>query len=82
MGRVIGGQVGASSGGTNNYARSDMPGTWTSTGAANRDGASVSTTTPNGGYNSRTFWEGTLTWDFVNVWEMSGGVNSLPILQN
>ncbi len=83
----------------NCYARDDLtitiganaPITRTSTDANSADGADVTTTTPNGGYNAQAFWETTMGWDFTSIWEM-GTVTilingtptpmALPVLRN
>jgi len=72
--------------GTNNYAWNGMiietGGIWTPNRTTNgTDGADVSSTSPNGGYLSRTFWEDTLGWDFVNVWNWNGAAG-MPSLKN
>jgi hypothetical protein len=65
------------------YARNDMAvsttGTWTpAITLSGKDGADVSTTAPDSGYNAQTFWQNTMGWDFGSTWMMSGG---LPVLQ-
>jgi len=72
----------------NNYARADMTTSGftppaPSAGDENTQyGAEVSTSSPNGGYNSQSFWQNTMGWDFANVWKM-GTVNgqTLPVLR-
>jgi len=71
-----------------NYANSTLGNDWsppinaTDKGPTTKNGADVSTSSPNGGYNSQSFWQNTMGWDFTNVWKM-GTVNgqTLPVLR-
>jgi len=74
--------------GKNNYARSDIPGTWTNQGPNNYDGADVSPGTAATQYNNQAWWTTAANWDgapwdFDTIWKMSNGNNlgSLPVLR-
>jgi hypothetical protein len=70
------------------YGKSDMTGNtlpnpgWSNTTTTDRGGQNVSSGPSPGQYNNQDFWQTTLGWDFVNIWQMSDGGNSLPVLQN
>jgi hypothetical protein len=74
----------------NNYARNDMAGSVVFTlwnffrdrTHDGKDGADVSATSPNGGFNSQDFWENTMLWTFgpTGVWVWHPATN-LPRLR-
>jgi hypothetical protein len=78
FGRVVGDN---SSQLTNNHARANMqmggnPHTWTA-GPATVNGANVSDTEPNGGFNSLAFWQNTMGWNFADIWDWDGNMPTL-----
>ena len=74
--------------GTKNYARSNMPGTWTDKDPDKQNGADVSPGIATTEYNNQTWWTTAGNWsggawDFTTIWEMSNGNNtgSLPLFK-